>query len=141
MNALEFAQYMVQEEHKQIQTLLDKMNNEDLSYSLGEDTIGTRLKHMSSAEYRMSSYVDPKGDENTLEVEVTLEGLKNAFEKSKQRHLAALSAMKVEDLSSTWTSQSSGKEYEKKWLLYHFIEHIATHRGQVTMALRISKEN
>lgn len=141
MDIFSFIKFMIIEEHKQIQELLDKMSDEDLNFSIGSDTLGKRLLHMTGAEYRMASYLfEIEGDEMS-EVKLTIPGFKSAFELSKNRHIMTIENLTLPDLDKDWISKQSGKSYQYKWLIYHFIEHLATHRGQVSMALRMSKEN
>ena len=140
MEAFDFYKFLLEEEHKSINKLLDSLNDADLSVEIADDeTIGDRLKHMTWAEYLMSGYLYEK-DENSLEVEeINLNNLKDAFEKSKKRHIETIDNLSYDDLKKMWKSKKSGNEYSYKWLLYHFLEHLITHRGQVAMALRINK--
>ena len=79
---------------------------------------------------------------NLLDVdETSLVALRDAFKTSMNRHLETIDNLILEDFDKMWTSKVSGNQYSYKWLLYHFVEHIATHRGQVAMALRIFKED
>ena len=140
MEAFEFYKMLLEEEHNSINKLLDTLTEEDLKINIADDeTIGDRLKHMTWAEYLMSGYLYEK-DEKSLEVEdINLSNLKDAFEKSKKRHIETIDNLNYDDLKKMWKSKKSGNEYSYKWLLYHFLEHLITHRGQVAMALRMNK--
>ena len=140
METFEFYKFLLEEEHKSINKLLDSLNDADLSIEIADDeTIGDRLKHMTWAEYLMSGYLYQK-EEDSLDVgEITLINLKKAFEESKLRHIETIDNLTIEDLIKVWKSKKSGSEYSFKWLLYHFLEHLITHRGQVSMALRMNK--
>lgn len=138
MNALELLVFMVNEEHKFINQLLDLISDEQLDISLGTDvTIRSRLQHMAGAEFRMAGYLVKQKDEFEADYQ-SIDGIRNAFEKSKQHHLSTLSQLKEADLLKIWKSERTGKDYEYRWLLYHFLEHLSTHRGQIAMALRSS---
>lgn len=140
MEAFEFYKHLLEEEHNSINNLLDSLTEEDLSIKIADDeTIGDRLKHMTWAEYLMSGYLYEK-DEKSLEVEqINLKNLREAFEKSKKRHIETIDNLSYDDLEKMWKSKKSGNEYSYKWLLYHFLEHLITHRGQVAMAHRMNK--
>ena len=140
MDAFEFYKHLLEEEHNSINKLLDTLTEEDLGIKIADDeTIGDRLKHMTWAEYLMSGYLYEK-DEKSLEVEeITLKNLKEAFVISKERHIETIDNLSYDDLNKMWKSKKSGNEYSYKWLLYHFLEHLITHRGQVAMALRMDK--
>jgi uncharacterized damage-inducible protein DinB len=140
MEAFEFYKHLLGEEHNSINKLLDSLKEEDLSIEIANDeTIGDRLKHMTWAEYLMSGYLYDKGEEKFDVEEINLINLKVAFELSKKRHIETIDNLNYDDLKKMWKSKKSGNEYSYKWLLYHFLEHLITHRGQVAMALRMNK--
>jgi len=140
MDVFSFLSYMVEEEHTQIDQLLDRITDTDLSLALqesGEVTIGDRFIHMIGAEYRMSTYLyqDPSDDPEFKVSAATVDGLRQGSQASKARHLLLLQNLSTPDLEKVWHSKVSGKSYSYKYLLYHFIEHLATHRGQLAMAI------
>ena len=140
VEAFEFYKHLLEEEHNSINKLLDTLTDEDLNINIADDeTIGDRLKHMTWAEHLMSGYLYAK-EEKDFDIEViTLNNLKGAFEVSKKRHMETIDNLSYDDLQKMWKSKKSGNEYSYKWLLYHFLEHLITHRGQVAMALRMNK--
>ena len=138
MDIFEFVKFSIEEEHKNINQLLDKLTDELLETKIGDDdSIGKKLSHMTSAEYTMASYLFEKENDEKTEYPETVDGLRNAFEQSKLRHLETIGTLTTDDLNKNWTSKRSGKEFSYTWLLYHFIEHLSTHRGQVATALRL----
>lgn len=143
MNIFEFIKYSIEEEHKLINKILDGLTDVDLKSSIGDDqTIGSRLKHITSAELMMASYLFSKETEDEYVVnENSVGSLRAAFIQSKIRHIETIDSLNESDLEKEWTSKVSGNSYSYKWLLYHFIEHIATHRGQIAMAIRMSGIN
>ena len=140
MDVFEFVKFSIEEEHKNINELLDKLTNELLDTKIGaDDSIGEKLKHMTSAEYLMATYLFEKEGDEKKEVDISIEGLREAFARSKSRHLETIDSLTQADLTKKWTSKRSGKDFEYTWLLYHFIEHLSTHRGQVATALRLAQ--
>lgn len=145
MNLFDFLEFAVNNEHDNFSSLFEKINNDDiLKYKFGNtdnDSIGARLKHACSAEYRMAGYLFEKPDDIVPEIdEFSVSSLKNAFNLSRKRHIETLKNLKIEDLDKEWQSKT-GKVFSYKYLLYHFLEHLATHRGQVTTALRMYNES
>ncbi|MCY3412639.1 MAG: DUF664 domain-containing protein [Candidatus Heimdallarchaeota archaeon] len=138
MNVFDFLKFSVEEEHKAINKLLSEMTEEALKFPMGDDvTIFSRLKHMSSAEYRMAAYLYSTGDDEEFDIEEeSINSLQKGFARSKNRHLLTLNNLSEIDLEKMWKSKVSGNEYSYKFLLWHFLEHLATHRGQVAYALR-----
>jgi uncharacterized damage-inducible protein DinB len=141
MNIFDFVKFSIEEEHKNINDLLDKLDDSLLATPIGDDdTIGKRLMHMTSAEYSMATYLYEKEGDEKKEYPTTVDGLRESFTRSEKRHLETISKLNVEDLDKIWVSKRSGKEFTYKWLLYHFIEHLSTHRGQVATALRLAQK-
>ena len=141
MDVFEFVKFSIEEEHKNINELLDKLSDDLLETKIGDDdSIVKKLMHMTSAEYLMATYLFEKEGDEKKEFDVTIEGLREAFSRSKSRHLETISSLTQDDLTKKWTSKRSGKEFEYKWLLYHFIEHLSTHRGQVATAFRLTQK-
>ena len=140
MDVFEFVKFSIEEEHKNINELLDKLTNQLLDTNIGAYvSITEKLTHLTSAEYLMATYLfENEGDEKK-EVDISIEGLREAFARSKSRHLETIDSLTQADLTKKWTSKRSGKEFEYTWLLYHFIEHLSTHRGQVATALRLAQ--
>ncbi|MDH5404208.1 MAG: DinB family protein [Candidatus Heimdallarchaeota archaeon] len=140
MNVFDFLKFAIEEEHKQINTIIDDLDESTLTLKIADNaTLGDRLRHISSAEFRMAGYIVDY-DDGDLEIDPTsLQSIKIGFQKSKERHLNTLSQLKEEDLEKEWISPHSGKSYTYKWLVYHFLEHISTHRGQVAMVIRQNK--
>lgn len=140
MDIFEFVKFSIKEEHKSINQLLDKLDDTLLAIPIGEDdTIGKRLMHITAAEYAMAIRLYEKDGDEKKEFPVTVQGLKESFERSKTRHLETIDGLTIDDLSKNYVSQISGKEYSYTWMLYHFVEHISTHRGQVATALRLAQ--
>ncbi|OLS20078.1 MAG: hypothetical protein HeimC2_38790 [Candidatus Heimdallarchaeota archaeon LC_2] len=140
MDVFEFVKFSIEQEHKNINELLDKLSNDLLETKIGDDdSIGKKLMHMTSSEYLMATYLLEKEGDEKKEFDVTIEGLREAFKRSKSRHLETINSLTQDDLTKKWTSKRSGKEFEYTWLLYHFIEHLSTHRGQVSTALRLAQ--
>ncbi len=141
MDIFEFIKFSIEEEHKAFDKLFRELTDNDLSYSIGDDqTIGSRLRHITLAEYKMATYLFK--DDNDIEMEVdgsSVQSLKKAFQISKVRNLQTIENLTLSDLDKIWKSSVSGNEYSYTFLLYHFIEHMSTHRGQVLMAFRLSK--
>lgn len=140
MEPFDFLAYMVEEEHRALDKLITDMKPEELEQPLIENddiTIRERIHHILSAEFRMAGYLfaDESDDQYKIH-DFTIDGLLNASKQSRDRHLLTLENMNAEDLDKVWTSKVSGKSYSYRFLLWHFIEHISTHRGQVAMALR-----
>ncbi|MHA2501324.1 MAG: DinB family protein [Candidatus Kariarchaeaceae archaeon] len=140
MDTFEFLKYMVEEEHKALDQLLDKITDEMLSrplYEGADSTIGERFRHILGAEYRMANYLyetqshDPEFSPDLS----SIDGLKQASEVSMARHFETLDNLSPSDLEKVWTSKASGNSYSYKYLVWHFIEHISTHRGQVATAI------
>ncbi len=141
MNIFDFVIFSIKEEHKSINQLLDKLNDSLLATSIGDDdSIGKKLKHMTEAEYSMAMYMHQQEGDEKKDVSVTIERLREAFERSEKRHLETINVLTNDDLEKTYVSKVSGKEYSYTWLLYHFIEHLTTHRGQVATALRLAQQ-
>ena len=141
MDVFDFVKFSIEEEHKNINELLDKLSDDLLKTEIGDDdSIGKKLMHMTSAEYLMATYLFEKEGDEKKEFDISIEGLREAFNRSKSRHLETISSLTQDDLTKKWTSKRSGKEFEYKWLLYHFIEHLSTHRGQVATALRLTQK-
>lgn len=144
MNIFEFLKYMVEEEHLALDKLIQEATEKELNSGLlenDETSIRDRIIHTLGAEYRMAGYLFPNKNDTEFESSIdTKEGLLQASQKSKQRHFLTLDNLTVDDLNRSWTSKVSGKSYTYKFLLWHFIEHIATHRGQVAMGLRRVRE-
>ncbi len=140
MEAFEFYKILLEEEHSSINQLLDSLTEEDLKIKIADDeTIGDRLKHMTWAEFLMSGYLYDKGEEKHDIEEISVNNLKESFNVSKKRHIETIDNLSYDDLKKMWKSKKSGSEYSYQWLLYHFLEHLITHRGQVAMALRMYK--
>lgn len=140
MDVFEFVKFSIEQEHKNINELLNKLSNDLLETRIGDDdSIGKKLMHMTSSEYIMATYLLEKEGDEKKEFDVTIEGLREAFMRSKSRHLETINSLTQDDLTKKWTSKRSGKEFEYTWLLYHFIEHLSTHRGQVSTALRLAQ--
>ncbi len=105
------------------------------------ETIGDRFAHMTLAEFGMAKYL--LKDESTnlhLENNNDKEELKRGFSISKAQHLKTIRSLTEDDLDKEWVSERTGNRYSYKFLLYHFLEHLATHRGQIAMRLRQVKE-
>lgn len=142
MDTFEFLKYMIKQEHIQLNKLLDKLSDVELALPLSardneEDSIGSRLAHTIEAEYRMSTYLY-KEDSDNPQFNVndkSVDDIKSKAEISMSRHLLTLDHLTTDDLNKVWTSEVSGNSYEYKYLLWHFNEHLATHRGQVAMAV------
>jgi len=145
MDALEFLQYMVTEEHNQIDKLLDRVADVDLILPISardEDSvsIGERFVHMITAEYRMAGYLYQTDNNNRLEVnEKSVESIKRAAKLSQKRHLLTLQNLTSGDLNKEWESAKTGMRYSYKYILWHYIEHLATHRGQLAMSINAIK--
>ena len=140
MEAFEFYKILLEEEHKSINKLLDTLADEDLKINIADDeTIGDRLKHMTWAEHIMSGYLYEKNESSVDIDNISIASLKEGFAISKMRHIETIDNLSYEDLDKVWKSKKSGNEYTYKFLLYHFLEHLITHRGQVAMALRMYK--
>ncbi len=140
MDVFEFVKFSIEEEHKNIHQLLDKLTDELLEVKIGDDdSIGKKLMHMTSAEYLMATYLYEKDSDEKKEYQETVNDLREAFNRSKSRHLETIDSLTQDDLNKLWKSKRSGKEFSYTWLLYHFIEHLSTHRGQVATALRLTK--
>lgn len=143
MTPFEFLEFMVEAEHKQLDQMLDQLKPHELDKTIDSKgaTVGKRFRHILTAEYNMASYLYPKEEEERKELEaITIAGLKSLSIESKARHLETLRNLTVQDLEKNWVSKTSGKSYSYKWVLYHYIEHIATHRGQLSTALREIRE-
>lgn len=139
MEPFEFIEYCIVKEHENINTLLDQVSNDLLSKPLFEDdetTIGDRFSHILEAEFRMSTYLyQTDNDEFSIDT-ITVESLKRASEQTMNRHIETIRTLSPSDLEKEWISSKSGKKYSYKFLIYHFLEHIATHRGQLAMSIR-----
>ena len=137
MEPFDFLQKCVREEHKLIEALLDKLTESDLDLHLHSDTtIRQRLLHMTEAEYKMAGYLHTKkNDTFSTEATANLATLKDYFAQSMERHLLTLQNLSSEDLQKNWTSAVSGNTYSYTFLLYHFLEHLSTHRGQIAYFL------
>ncbi len=142
MNVLDFLQESVNFEHDEINKLLDKIKPEDLDREISDThTVRGRLIHMSGAEYRMANYLyELPNQDFSIPEDADIEVIREAFEKSKKRHIETLRNLKEEDLSKVWVSKASGNSYSYKFLLWHFLEHLATHRGQIAMFIRMRNE-
>ncbi|MFV2015763.1 MAG: DinB family protein [Candidatus Heimdallarchaeota archaeon] len=141
MNIFDFVKFSIKEEHKSINQLLDKLDNSLLATPIGDDdSIGKRLMHMTAAEYSMAIYVYQQEEDEKKEFPITIEGLRESFKRSEKRHLETIDALTENDLDKVYVSKVSGKEYSYTWLLYHFIEHLSTHRGQVATSLRLASQ-
>ncbi|MCE7733389.1 MAG: DUF664 domain-containing protein [Candidatus Heimdallarchaeota archaeon] len=141
MNVFDFVKFSIKEEHKSINQLLDKLDDSLLATPIGnDDSIGKKLKHMTEAEYSMAMYMHQQDDDEKKDVPITIDGLREAFERSEKRHLETISVLTNDDLEKAYVSKVSGKEYSYTWLLYHFVEHLTTHRGQVATALRLAQQ-
>lgn len=134
----ELLSYFVEEEHQAIESLLDSLTEEELDAEIAEnETIRDRFRHMSLAEFRMAKYLVP--DETTkmdIGDKPTKDSLKEAFKISMDQHLKTINSLSKEDLDKEWVSQKTGNRYSYKYLIYHFLEHLATHRGQIAMRVR-----
>lgn len=141
MNIFEFLKFSIEEEHKSLNQILTNIKEEDLDTSIGDgQSIRTRFIHITEAEYRMATYLYSDKEDYEFKVDASsIDDIKNALEISKMRHLLTLSKLRIDDLQREWKSKVSGNAYSYKFLLYHFFEHIATHRGQISMALRLLK--
>lgn len=142
MEPFDFLQMCVQEEHKLITAMLDKLTDTDLDLHLHEDTtIRQRLLHMTKAEYGMAGYLYAQDNDNfTTNDNADLTTLKAYFAESMQRHLLTLQQLEPEDIQKKWVSKVSGNTYSYSFLLYHFLEHLATHRGQIAYFLNTLKK-
>ncbi|RMG25088.1 MAG: DinB family protein [Methanobacteriota archaeon] len=142
MDFNEFFAYLIEEEHKSIDQLLDKIETDELKVEISDgETIGDRFAHMALAEFMMAKYLFPD-EHSTLEIsdKEDKEELKRAFNISKEQHLKTIKNLQPTDLDKEWVSQKTGNRYSYKYLLYHFFEHLATHRGQIAMRLRQIRE-
>jgi len=133
---------MVDQEHNSLDQLYERLDDNKLQHPLSgrtneTDTIGSRLAHLIGAEYRMATYLYQQEDdiEDFAVDGSSLADIMTKSDQAKARHQLTLDHLNMEDLGKTWTSERTGKEYEYKFLLWHFVEHIATHRGQVTMTV------
>ena len=129
----------VEFEHQAIQKLLDSLQESDLELQFTEEeTVRDRFIHMSQAEYMMAGYLYEISEYNYEKPnrDCSIQELKQAFNISKARHLLTLNHLTLEDLEKTWTSKKSGNQYSYKFLLWHFLEHLATHRGQIATKIR-----
>ena len=141
MNIFDFVKFSIKEEHKSINQLLDKLDDSLLGTPIGDDdSIGKKLMHMTAAEYSMATYMYQKEGDEKKEFPVTIEGLRESFQRSEKRHLETIDTLTNDDLDKMHVSKVSGKEYSYTWLLYHFVEHLTTHRGPVATALRLAKQ-
>ncbi len=131
-----FLKYAVETEHGFITELIEQIKPEELDLQIAEDvTIRDRLQHMSKAEFAMASMLIPIEGSFAGKFE-TLDEIKSSFERSKEQHLKLLDQLQAEELEKVYVSKNTGKEYSWKFLLYHFLEHLSTHRGQIAMKLR-----
>jgi uncharacterized damage-inducible protein DinB len=87
----------------------------------------------------MATYLYQKESDEEQEFPVTIDGLRESFARSEKRHLETIDSLTVNDLDKIWVSKRTGNEATYTWLLYHFVEHLSTHRGQVATALRLAK--
>jgi uncharacterized damage-inducible protein DinB len=140
MEPFDFLEYMVREEHQALDKLIRSIQPDELEKPLlenDETTIRERISHILSAEYRMAGYLYAKDDDDQYQIkDHSVDDLLQASKLSMERHIMTLHNLSTEDLENTWTSKVSGNSYTYKFLLWHYLEHIATHRGQVAMALR-----
>jgi uncharacterized damage-inducible protein DinB len=132
MNVFQFLTYCVKEEHKSLDQLLDKLDDKLLATKIGDtETLADRFTHIFEAEYHMVSYFDGQDDKSLSINDASINTLRAASKESMERHTGMLNSLTSDILFETWTSPRSGKEFTKKWLLYHFLEHLSTHRGQI----------
>lgn len=139
MDVFDFLQYMVEEEHNALNEILEKIDNDLLDKPLEDGssvTIRDRLQHTIVAEFRMAGYLFEVEDDDFQGNFSTVEEIKSSSLKSKARHEMTLRNLTDNDMDKVWTSKVSGNSYTYKFLLWHFIEHIATHRGQISSAVR-----
>ncbi|MHA2250702.1 MAG: DinB family protein [Candidatus Kariarchaeaceae archaeon] len=142
MEIFQFLIFSVKEEHKSLGSLLDRLSDADLQTEMGGDTLGNRFKHIIDAEHRMAGYLFVKQDEVELNIgDITVNNLRDASIKSKLRHIETLKNLSMDDLDKNWISEKSGNSYSYKWLLYHFLEHLSTHRGQIAHYVNLIKPN
>ena len=143
MDALDFIKFSTEEEHRYLNELLDKVDDDMLSYKLdGEHDVSSILWHIADAEYSLARMtLDVKGEaENIEKPELkTVDDFRKLLKKTKKRSFQTLNGLSLGKLDETWVSPR-GKEYTYKELVYHALEHIATHRGQLQMIRRIYDE-
>ena len=143
MDALDFVKFSTEEEHRLLNEFLDKIDNDMLSYKLdGEHDVGSILWHIADAEYSLARMtLDVKGEaENIEKPELkTVDDFRKLLEKTKKRSFQTFNGLGTDKLEEIWVSPR-GKEYTYKALVYHTLEHIATHRGQLLMIRRIYDE-
>ncbi len=145
MDTFEFIRYLVEQEHVNIENLLDSLEDKDLSIPVvkNKETIGDRFKHMCVSEYEIAGYLYKSSSDinpDDIITNISVDNLKKAFEISMKRHMLTLKNLSVEDLTNLWTSPRTGNVFSYRWLIYHQLEHLATHRGQIAMAIRMYKE-
>lgn len=143
MRATELFHEFIDYEHEAIQKMLDDLSEEELEIEMSEKhTVRGRLLHMSEAEFRMAGYLwQPETEEEYQRNDTAnVQQLKQLFVQSQARHHQTIENLSEDDWQKTWTSKVSGNSYAYKFLLWHFLEHLATHRGQVAMAIRQARD-
>jgi len=141
-NVFTFLVDAVKFEHEAIENLLAKIQPSDLNLKISENhTVRGRLIHMAGAEFRMANYLYELPDQEfEVSEDADIETLRKSFEISMERHIETLENLKETDLEKNWVSKVSGNTYSYKFLLWHFLEHLATHRGQIAMFIRLENE-
>jgi len=141
-NVFAFLEDAVKFEHEAIENLLAKIQSSDLDLKISDNhTVRRRLIHMATAEYRMANYLYELPDQEfEVPEDADIEMIRQSFEISMQRHLKTLENLKETDLEKNWVSKVSGNTYSYKFLLWHFLEHLATHRGQIAMFIRLEND-
>ena len=143
MDVLDFVKFATEEEHGLLNEFLDKIDNDMLSYKLdGEHDVGSILWHIAEAEYYLARItLDVKGEAEKIEKPElkTVDDFKKVLEKTKKRSFQTLNGLSSDKLEETWVSPRGNKSTYKE-IVYHGLEHISTHRGQLQMIRRIYGE-
>ncbi len=140
---------------------VQKLTSRELDWQFREgwNTIGALLSHISALQhYFRIIYVEKRAmteEENdhliaALDMGIYLPSLisgksitdyLNELNYSLVEFLESLSALTFEDFSEVLQNQDYGECCNLAWILFHMIEDEIYHRGQISMILKLLKEN